>query len=157
MPSKLPRIRALISLSLVMAAILSPSSAQACKDRIYPASFPLEELDRYAHVYIVRVNQLTYNEPAQHSRYTQPFSFKGTVLRTIKGPRQAGEIIEGATTSGENAHARCPISLEAGKTYLLMLNGSGSAYALPRYGSLFLSSEQPEFEGYLADLTKQSQ
>ncbi len=145
---------ALISLSMVMASMLCPSIAQACKDRMYPATFPVAELLRYSHVYVVRVNRLTYAEPFEPSRYAEPFSFDGTVVHTIKGAMQAGEFIHGATTSGEEAHALCPIFLEAGKTYLLMLNGSGFSYALPRYGSLYVSSEQPEFKRYLDDLTK---
>ncbi|MDM5177851.1 hypothetical protein PO883_11680 [Massilia sp. DJPM01] len=146
----------LISLSLV-AAFLFPSIARACKDRMYPATFPVAELHGYAHAYVVRVSRLTNAGTSGQSQYATPFSFEGMVMRTIKGPRRAGEVIRGATTSNEEAYARCPISLEEGKTYLLMLNGSGSTYALPRYGSLYVSADQPEFEGYMADLTKGSQ
>ncbi|MCE3607804.1 hypothetical protein LXA47_30010 [Massilia sp. P8910] len=146
----------LISLSLVVTALLSPSIARACKDRQYPATFPVAELRGYAHAYVVRVNRLTSAAAVGQSQYSPPFSFEGMVMRTIKGPRLAGDVIRGATTSGEEASARCPISLEEGKTYLLMLNGSGSTYALPRYGSLYVSADRPEFEGYLADLTKES-
>lgn len=156
MPVRPRPLLALISLSFAMAALLCPSIARACKDRIYPAKFPVAELRGYSHVYVVRVNRLTHAEPAEQSRYAKPFSFEGTVVRTIKGGRLAGEIIHGATTLGEQAHARCPILLGAGKVYLLMLNGSGATYALPRYGSLYVSSDQPAFERYISDLTKGS-
>ncbi|MFB9242787.1 hypothetical protein IV454_21080 [Massilia antarctica] len=157
MPSGPRPFPSLISLSLVVAALLCPSTARACKDRMYPATFPVAELHGYAHAYVVRVSRLTYAVTFGQGEYSAPFSFEGTVIRTIKGPRLAGEVIRGATGSGEEAHARCPISLDEGKTYLLMLNGSGFTYALPRYGSLYVSADRPEFEGYVADLTKGSQ
>jgi hypothetical protein len=155
MPINFLTFRALISLSLAIASILCPSVARACKDRMYPATFPVAELQVYEHVYVVHVDRLT--SAFGESRYAEPFSFEGTVLHTIKGPRQVGEAIQGATTSGAEARARCPIHLEAGKAYLLMLHSSGSAYALPRYGSLYVAADRPEFAGYVADLTKRSQ
>lgn len=147
----------LVSHSLALASILCPSIALACKDRIYPATFPAEELQAYEHVYVIRVDQMTYAAPSGVGRYAKPFSFEGKVIRAIKGTKEVGDVIRGATATGEEAHARCPISLETGKTYLLMLNGSGLTYALPRYGSLYVRSDRLEFESYLADLTKNSQ
>ena len=140
--------------SLVLATILCPGRAQACKDRMYPVSFPIEELERYEHVYVVKIATVTFDAPLEESRYAGPFTFEGKVVRALKGPKKAGEAILGATTSHEEAHARCPILLEAGKTYLLMLNGDRSPYALPRYGSLYISSDEPEFQNYIVELTK---
>lgn len=141
------------SLSLLLTAIVCPSIALACKDRLYPATFPAEELKGFAHVYVVQVDSLTYASPSEESRYAKPFSFEGKVIRAVKGSKKPDDVIRGATTSGDEAHARCPISLESGKTYLLMLNGSGRTYSLPRYGSLYVSADMPEFKKYLADLT----
>jgi hypothetical protein len=143
---------ALISLSLLLTSMTCPSIAQACKDRMYPATFPAEELNGYKHVYVVQVDRLTYASLSEGSPYAKPFSFEGKVIRAIKGSKKPGDVIRGATTSGEEAHARCPIYLEPGKTYLLMLNGGGWAYSLPRYGSLYVSSDMPVFKNYLADL-----
>ena len=156
MPIEKRTYLALLFPSLLMVSIVCPSIARACKDRMYPSTFPVAELHSYAHAYIVRVNRLSYFQSSEQSRYTKPFSFEGTVMRTVRGPRLPGEAIH-ATTSYDPANARCPISLAVGKTYLLMLNGSGPIYALPRYGSLYISSDQPEFEAYVADLTKGSQ
>lgn len=146
----------LVSLSLALASILCPSIALACKDRIYPTTFPVVELQAYEHVYVIRVGQLIYAASSGEGRYAKPFSFGGKVIRVIKGTKHAGDVIRGATSTGEEAHARCPVSLESGKTYLLMLNGSGLTYTLPRYGSLYVASDRPEFKSYLSDLTKKS-
>jgi len=90
-----------------------------------------------------------------------PFTFAGEIVRAFEGPRKPGEVIIGATTSNEvdrieSARGGCPIFLEAGKTYLLMLNGDEPPYALQRYGSLYISSDKPEFQGYITDLAKWS-
>ncbi len=39
-------------------SVLSLETAQACKDRYYPQSFPLDELKEYNHVYVVRARKL---------------------------------------------------------------------------------------------------
>lgn len=147
---------AFISIFMALSSILCPSVAQACKDRKYPATFPAEELQNYEHLYVIRVDRLAHVASSEVSRYAQPFSFEGKVIRVFKGSKKAGDIVRAVTSSGEEAHARCPISLESGKMYLLMLNGSGATYTLPRYGSLYVSSDRPEFDSYLADLTKDS-
>lgn len=146
----------IISCLLVLSSTLCPVRAHACKDRMYPASFPIEELEGIEHVYVVQVVAVTFHVPLEEARYAPPFTFEGKILRALKGPRKAGEVILGATTSNEEAHARCPVRLEAGKTYLLMLNGNQPPYALPRYGSLYVSSDQPEFRNYVTDLAKRS-
>lgn len=155
MPVRSRPFLALISPALVLVSTLCPSPALACKDRIYPTTFPTVELQRYEHVYVIRVEEVTYSAPSEGGRYAMPFSFEGKVIRVIKGAKEAGDVIRGVTAAGEEAHARCPISLESGKTYLLMLNGGELTYTLPRYGSLYVSSDRPEFESYLSELTKE--
>ncbi|WP_154668262.1 hypothetical protein [Pseudoduganella violaceinigra] len=148
---------ALTLFSLALSSIVVPSVAQACKDRTYPETFPAAELNRFEHVYVVHVERVIQDVTSADSRYAKPFIFDGKVLRAVKGSKKPGETILGATTSDEEALARCPISLKAGKTYLLMLNGSEPNYALPRYGSLYVSEDQVEFKKYLSDLTEKAQ
>lgn len=126
--------------SLLLAASFNPATAYACKDRAYPESFPVEELDQYEHVYVIHVEAVTFSQPREATWYAPPFNFEGRVVMSLKGPRMPGETIQGITTSNEEAHARCPIFLEEGNTYLLMLNGGEVPYALPRYGSLYVWS-----------------
>ncbi|WP_027150373.1 hypothetical protein [Methylobacter tundripaludum] len=135
-------------------SVLSLETAQACKDRYYPQSFPLDELKEYNHVYVVRVDTVNLNRPLEESWYAPPFSFEGKIIKSLKGPKKPGDIIQAGTNSNEEAHARCPIFLETGKVYLLMFTGNEIPYSLPRYGSLYISSDQPEFRRYIANISR---
>ena len=160
-----------ISCSLALTSILWPAAAQACRDELYPVSFPIAELEAYKHVYVVQVDSVTFD---LKSRDSVPFIFHGKVVRTFKGPRQPGEVIIGTMS-----YARCSIFLDAGKTYLLTLNDNLSAndnlsvaelsalydwsgvvlktpYALPLYRSFSVPSDSLEFQRYVTDLSKRA-
>jgi hypothetical protein len=149
MPRKslVPRLAALV---LVVAQLLGGVSF-ACKDRMYPPHFPLEELANYEHAYVIRVEKIDWKAAPEGSWYAPPFTFQGRIERSLKGPLHRGEPIR-ATTSTDEAHAVCPIRLEEGKTYLLVLNGTDGHYVLPRYGSLVVASDNKLFEGYVNDV-----
>ena len=57
----------------------------------------------------------------------------------------------GRSGSGDEAAAAasCSISLKAGQDYLLMLNRQNSPFVLPRFGSPYLSSSEPNFPSYI--------
>jgi hypothetical protein len=129
--------------------------AIACKDRIYPPHFPLDELAAYEHVYVIRVEKIDWVRPPGDSWYAPPFTFEGQIVKSLKGPMHPGNPIR-ATTSTDEAHAVCSISLEVGKTYLLMLNGSSSPYVLPRFGSLRVASDDEHFDVYVRDIAHAS-
>jgi hypothetical protein len=140
----IPRLAAII----LAAAQFFVGAAIACKDRHYPARFPLDKLAIYEHVYVVRVEKVELARPLEDSWYGPPFTFEGQIVRSLKGSMYAGDAIR-ATTSTDEPAARCPILLRAGETYLLMLNGSTSPYVLPRFGSLFVASDNKLFESYV--------
>jgi len=150
-PNKPTSIVICLALSL---SILSPELAIACKSRFYPESFPLDELKEYDHIYVVRVDKVNLSRPLEESWYAPPFSFEGEIIKSLKGPKKAGDIIQAVTSSNEEAQARCPIFLETGKVYLLMFTGDETPYLLPRYGSLYTSSEQSEFSRYIANIIR---
>ena len=140
-----------MSWSLVLAILLAPMAAEACKDRRYPPSAPIEEFAQYDHVYVVEIGKVTFI-PGDPEPYIPPFTFQSRIMRAFKGPLQPGQVIT-AVTGASKIQGGCSIRLEEGKTYLLMLNGAQSPYVLPRHGSLYLSSDSPRFQGYVADLT----
>lgn len=148
------KIAALYVTLLIFALV--PKVALACKDRIYPTSFPIETLSDYNHVYVVHVIKINPLQPITESRYVPPFEFDGRVIQSLKGPKMTGDMIHGTTSSSEEAHARCPISLEAGKDYLLMMTEDKMQFILPRYGSLYLPSSSPLFRQYIDDIIRAS-
>jgi hypothetical protein len=155
--SRLVELKKYISLIIYLVLslpVLTPGLALACKSRYYPESFPLDELKEYDHVYLVRVDKVNLSRPLEESWYAPPFNFEGTIIKSFKGPKKPGEIIRAVTNSNEEAHARCPIFLETRKVYLLMFTGDKMPYLLPRYGSLYTSSEQPEFNRYITNITR---
>jgi hypothetical protein len=78
------------------------------------------------------------------------------VVKPLKGKLRRGEAIEAATERDTEAHARCPIRLEEGSTYLLFLKGDSSPYILPRFGSLYLADKDERFKSYVEAIEKAS-
>jgi hypothetical protein len=143
----------IVTIALVaLGAYCTPSDALACKDRLYPAHFPIDELSEYDNVFVFHVAEITLSKPLSESWYMPPFSFEGKIIKVLKGRRIAGSTIQGTTSSGEEATARCPVKLRSGGDYLVMLNGDANPYILPRYGSLYIPSDDEHFNGYVADI-----
>jgi hypothetical protein len=114
----------------------------------------LEELADYDNVYVVRVVAITLSKPLSESGYMPPFSFAGKILKVLKGSKTPGTSIQGSTSTGEEPKARCPVKLMKDHDYLLMLNGEGNPFILPRYGSLYVPSDDEHFNGYVADIDR---
>jgi hypothetical protein len=146
-------ISAVFFLALSLFSLL-PEAANACKSRFYPPSFPVDEIKEYNHVYVVHVDKVNLNTPLEESWYAPPFSFEGRIIKTLKGSKKPGDAIQGMTNSDKEAQARCPIFLESGKVYLLMMVGDEMPYLLPRYGSLFVPSDHPKFQRYVAEIRR---
>lgn len=123
-----------------------------CKDRKYPTHFPLEELQGYATVAVVKIDMLEPLEPL--GRYAPPFHATGTVVKPLKGTLREGALIEAVTQRNAEPYARCPISLETGSTYLLFLHGIKSPFVVPRYGSLYLAADHKWFNRYVTAIGK---
>jgi hypothetical protein len=126
----------------------------ACKQRLYPATFPVDELANYTNVYVVHVQKVIPTRPLEESWYAPPFTFEGKIVKSLKGSKRPGALISGATSSGEEPAARCPIFLRPGHEYLLMLDGQDSPFSLPRYGSLLVEDDEEHFRGYIADIRR---
>jgi hypothetical protein len=138
----------------VLAVCCAPSSAWACKDKLYPDHFPVEELADYDNVYVVHFVGITLELPQSQSWYMPRFSFEGKILKTLKGSKKAGSSIQGSTSTGEEAMARCPVKIMKYHDYLLMLDGKGNPFTLPRYGSLYLPSDDQHFNAYVDDIDR---
>ncbi|POZ53007.1 hypothetical protein [Methylovulum psychrotolerans] len=146
----------LIATALYLASALLISLTQpvyACKSLVgYPDYFPLEKIISYPQVYVVKVTAIKPDQP--DSWYGPPFSLTGQIVQTLKGPGKPGDTLQAETKTDEEANARCPVILDEGKTYLLMLEGTEMPYKLPRYGLYYLSSDHPRFKIYMADIKR---
>jgi hypothetical protein len=148
-----PRVLAAVLFALGFGGLLA-NVALACKDRLLRDTFPVDELTNYANVYVVRVQEVLPSRPLAESRYAPPFTFEARILKSLKGSKKPGETIRGETRSDEEAAARCPILLTAGRDYLLMLSGQDSPFILPRYGTPYVSSDDEHFQKYVAQIAR---
>ncbi len=131
-----------IALTAVVAA---PRIAQACGPTPYPRSITAKEVKAHAHVVVVKVTKLTPG--TADSRYTPPFTFEGTVVRTLKGSLKSGAAITGKTTTTRFRNV-CPASLRKGATYLLFLNDDKAKpkqLVMKRFRQRYVNSRLPGF------------
>ena len=133
-------------------AVFLPSTADACKQWLDLRTYPVENLRSYDSVYVARVVSVTPLQPLAESWYSPPFKFKASILRTFKGTKKVGDLIDGATGTNEEPAARCPVFLKKGVTYLIVLNGTESPFTLPRYSAYVPSSDDVHFKRYLKDV-----
>lgn len=132
--------------------LLTSVNVTACKDRLYPNIYPNNEISGYDYIAVLKISAVKYANLNEKSRYALPFSFDAVVIKSIKGNLKKGDMLSGITSSGQSAHARCPISLNEGETYILMMNGKSMPYTTPRYGSLYVSSNDMHFNKYIKDI-----
>ena len=82
-----------------------------------------------------------------------PPSFEGKTLKAFQGSRKPGSSIQGSTSTARKRW-HCPVKLMKDHDYLLMLDGKGNPFILPRYGSLYVQSDDEHFNGYVADIER---
>ena len=143
-----------VSVALVSVIIARPTPAVACKDRKYPENFPVEELKGYSTVAVVKVGKV--DPPAGTAWQVPPFSATAKVVKPLKGKLRRGDAIDVVTERDVEGHAVCPIRLDEGSTYLIFLNGEGSSYVAPRFGSLYLAEKHERFKSYVEAIAKAS-
>ena len=117
----------------------------ACKGRKFPEQFPLHEVSAHQHFYLVRVDKVEYE--GERERHAPPLSFEATVLSSFKGGAKKGHVIQGRT-GNEEAHAVCPVDLQEGQIYLLMMTEESMPYIVSRH-SLRVDAAHERFEEYL--------
>jgi hypothetical protein len=143
-----------LSVALASVIVARPMPAVACKDRKYPETFPVEELQAYSTVAVVKVGKV--DPPAGTAWQAPPFRASGTVVKPLKGKLRQGEAIEVITERDVEGHAVCPIRLDEGSTYLLFLRGERSPYVARRFGSLYLEERHERFKSYVEAIAKAS-
>ncbi len=139
---------------LIVAFVLTGTRvASACRELERTPHLAKDVIRFHDRIFVVTVTELTQRQADSH-RYAPPFSMKGAITAVLKGSEKIGDEILAETTSGEEAHAVCPIALETGKTYLLFLRGNAAPYKIPRYGTPYLDDHDPHFKTYRDDIKK---
>lgn len=137
---------------LILIVLISTTSVFACKDFKEFEAYPINQTLNFSHVLEIKINKVEYSVPRESVRYTPPFKFTGSVVKSFKGLLKSGTSIYGLTSINEQAHAVCPVNLEEGKTYLVILNQEGENFIISRYRTLVVPSTHRRYKQYLKEL-----
>jgi hypothetical protein len=142
-----------LAFAISAAIVARPTPSVACRERPYRESFPVEELQGYSTVAVVKVGKV---DPPAGRFWVPPFRATLNVVKPLKGKLRRGEAIEAASEPYTEDHAVCAIRLEEGSTYLLFFKGDSSPYLLPRFGSLYVEDKDKLFKRYVEAIEKAS-
>jgi hypothetical protein len=142
---------------VVTAAVAHSTAALACKEMVrFPEHFPTAWIDGYSDIVIAEVEEIEPigpgNEVEELFHRTRPFKARIKIERSLKGQTSPGDVLSIETIKGEEAHAICPLKLEAGVTYLLFLTRDGSQLQISRYVSMTTPMKEPRAATYVRDV-----
>ena len=123
---------------LALLTTLLTSNAMACKVRRELETYPEHEIKEASILIEAKIDSVENNKSGR-PRYTK--SFTATVLNTYKGEVPVGKVISVAAAI-EEAQAVCPINMQAGETYLLLLNKNSENLEMSRFSYLVDSSNE---------------
>jgi hypothetical protein len=139
-----------------MLAVGYSTAALACKDLTRPEHLVASWVDAYSDIVVAAVEAIeakgTGNAVEEMFHRTRPFRARIKIDRSLKGATSPGDIVAIETTEDEEAHAVCPLRLEPGQTYLLLLTRQGKELRVSRYASMTTSLKDPRAATYLQDL-----
>lgn len=140
-------MRSILSLLVLLAFILFSHNSIACKDYAYPEKFPIDNFKKYNNILILKIDSSVFDSTGM---YFPMKNFEGTVLKSLKGTLKTGDTIKGQPKR-EQAHAVCPVRLNQGKTYVVLMNKNLNTYSISRF-SFPVNSEHERYEGYLKQI-----
>jgi len=129
---------------MVMLFLISLPS-EACKIFGFNQEYPITDFSHFSHIVVVKIDEASHDDSLY--KYNRLISFNAKVLDSIKGDLKVGHSFTGKALS-EEAHAVCPISLDNGKSYLLLLNSLDGKYILSRF-SAPVSNTNAYFSSYV--------
>jgi hypothetical protein len=141
---------------VVALAVGYSTAGLACKVARFPEHLPTTWVDAYSDIVVAAVEEI---EPNGHGNEVEemfgrarPFKARIKIERSLKGQTSPGDLVSIETTKGEEAHAICPLNLEAGVTYLLFLTRDGNQLLISRYLSMTTSMKEPRAVTYVRDV-----
>ncbi len=140
-------MKRLLSITLIVVILFTPSISLACKDPLLGETFPITNFDKYDCVVIVKIDHSVHSDELM---YNPLVSFKATVVESIKGEIPKNQTFLGKAKK-EEANAVCPVHLEKDGIYLFLLSKEKGEYQLSRF-SLPVKNDHKYFNNYVAQV-----
>lgn len=120
----------------------------SCKSIALSPTYPLSDFSDYSHIVIAKIDN------AKHSDYCyRPLeTFNVTILKSLKGNLISGEQINGKAKK-EQPKAVCPVHLDEGSEYLLLLTKGVGGYRISRF-SFPIKKGFKYFDDYINQIKK---
>jgi len=131
-------MKALKLIAILIFFLFNTPKAWACKDQFYSKNYPLELCKKYDYVLVVKIDHSKHSDSLM---YNPLLKFEGTVIQSFKGNLEIGDTIAGKHKK-EVARAVCPVRLEQGATYLLLLSENKNGFLVSRFSYPVKNSNQ---------------
>lgn len=131
--------------------LMSANSSYACQVEAVIVEYPLYNVLKSDLILEAKISESTLYE---EGRYTGTKWFKATVLQSLNGSYNVGEIIE-AFSANEKARAVCPVFVETGKTYILVLSKSKDRFEISRFHAA-VSNDHPNYKIFIEQIKRTS-
>ena len=136
------------ALAILPLALLILIITLSCKSAILGPKYPIEDFGEYDVVVIATIDHAVHHS----DRYEGLDTFKATITKSLKGNLEIGVKVSGKSKS-EEIQAVCPVHLEIGEDYLLLLMKSLEGYRLSRF-SLPVKKGYTYFDDYITQIEK---
>jgi hypothetical protein len=137
--------------SLLLFLLVLNSYSYACQGWAVVVEYPLNNIAKSDLILEVKISE---SQMYDEGRYTGTKSFRATVLQGFIGTLTAGEIIE-AFAANEDASGICPVAIESGKTYILVLSKSKDRFEISRFNAA-VSNDHPNYKIFIEQIKRAS-
>lgn len=136
-------------ISILLFAIIAYSIVIACKSPTLGPTFPITDFSEYDCIVIATVEKAVHDDDY---RYSPLKTFNVTIVKSLKGDLEIGGQINGKAKR-EQPRAVCPVHLEEGSDYLLLLTKSPAGYRLSRF-SFPVKKGYQYYDNYIKQIEK---
>ena len=131
--------------------LMSANSSYACQVEAVIVEYPLYNVSKSDLILEAKISESKLYE---EGRYTGTKSFKATVLQSLNGGFNVGDVIE-AFSANEEARAVCPVFVETGKTYILVISKSKDRFEISRFNAA-VSNDHPNYKMFIEQIKRTS-
>jgi hypothetical protein len=135
-------------LTIASLALVTFYVTVACKSAVFGPIYPIHDFKEYDLILIGTVEHAVHWQGG----YEGLKAFDLTVARCLKGGLNKGDKLAGHAKE-EEARAVCPVHLNEGEDYLLLLTKSSRGYELSRF-SYPVKKGYVYFDDYIAQIEK---